>query len=250
MNIVTEQRIDARKSIARCENLLRQLKSADRHAILGVIAVERAFIKYNFNGFLESDFWGIWNKIAEIRHAKIADILKNTNTIHKFAEMMPTVPGAPEEYVRPNSMPTFNKLLAVLEQNVNQETNEITADQRPSPNDMKRWALKSAVLDYYKSMNMAPEQAAELKVTNSVGNNRTIPQLAPSKKAIYDIWLQKLDALTKASDKFKFNPDEYQEAIDRGIPQGGAFEKMLDRYREQFMSQLWQQHNTENANLG
>ena len=250
MNIVTEQRIDARKSIARCENMIRQLKSTDRHAILRVIAVERAFIKYNFNGFSADDVQGILNKIAEIRHARIADILRMTNTIHKFAELMPTVPGAPDEYVRPDSVPTFNKLLAILEQNVNQETNEITADQHPSPNDMRRWALKSAVLDYYKGMNMTPEQAAELKVTNSAGSNRTIPQLAPSKRPIYDIWLQKLDALTRAGDKFKFNPDEYQEAIDKGTPQGGAFEKMLDRYREQFMSQLWQQHQTENANLG
>ena|SRR3990167_10735675 len=242
MTFIIQQRIDARKAIARGENLIKQLKSADRHAILRVIAVERAFLRFDFG---RMSLWDAWDKIAEIRHAKITGILTETNTIEKLAEMMPTVPGAPDQYVRPNSIPTFNKLLGILEQNLNQERNSIMGDKKPSANDIKRWAIKAAVLDYYKEYNIPAENVADFKVTDSVGSNKTISQLAPNKKAIYDKWLQRLEAQTRVEDKYKLSMEEYNEAVQRGTPRGGAFEKMLDRYREQFMAQLWQQHNQE-----
>lgn len=241
-DIITQQRMESRKSIARCEKLIKDLKSDDRDVILKVIAVERDFLAHSFND-IESEE-NLRTEIIIKRHAKILDALKSPDNILKFAEMMPTVPGAPDEYVRPNSIPTFGKLIKILEQNLQEEGNSIAADPRPSANDIKRWALKSAVLEYYQGLGANPE----IKVTDTVGNDRTIPALAPNKNQIYNIWMQKLDAQTKADDKYKLSMEEYDEAVDRGTPRGGAFEKLLDRYREDFMAKLWQQHYEEVSN--
>ena len=58
-----------------------------------------------------------------------------------------------------------------------------------------------------------------------------------------------MDILNKRSEDdgvYRLSPEEYNEAEQRGIPQGGAFEKMLDRYREEFITKLWQKHYEEN----
>jgi len=245
--LVVQQRLDARKSIARCEKMIKQLKSNDRHAIIKVMAVERAFLQFDFSGMSPNK---IWEKIAEIRHLKIADALNSSGRLVKFAEMMPTVPGAPDAYVRPNSMPKFNNLLNVLEQFFRVEDNRLQVDQRPSANDLKRWALKAAVLDYYKGLGVRPEQMTELNVADFVGSDLTTNMLTPNKDAIYNIWLQKLDNLTRSDDKYKLSMEEYDEAIQRGAPKSGAFEKMLERYREDFMNELWRQHNEEEKEYG
>lgn len=231
-DVIKQQKSEARKFIARAERLRKNLKPEDAHTILRVVAAEREFIQSNI-----SDLQDLLDK----RHIKIVKILASTNSIVKFAEMMPTVPGAPEEYVRPNSIPTFVKLTKILELNLQNEENSISADPRPSANDIKRWALKSAVLEYYNSLGANPD----MNVTHGVGDLVAVDALAPNKRTIYEIWLRKLEAQHRAEDKYKLSIDEYNEAIERGTPQGGAFEKLLDRYREEFMSELWKQHYEE-----
>jgi len=232
LDIIKQQKTEARRFIAKAELMLKNLNTSDREIILKVIAVERAFINANVSSIKD---------IMITRHSAIINILNKTDNIIKFAEMMPSVPGAPEEYVRPNSVPTFSKLVDTLEHSLKQEEDSIVGDPRPSPNDIKRWALKSAVLDYYNSLSIDPM----MKVTHGVGELVTVDALAPNKRSIYNIWLQKLEAQHRAEDKYKLSVDEYNEAIERGIPQGGAFEKLLDRYREEFMSELWKQHYEE-----
>lgn len=245
--LLTQQRLDARKAIARAEKLLKGLKSEDRYAIIRIIAVEREFLRFDFSGMSDD---AMWKKIAEIRHAKIASILDKSGVLVKFAEMMPSVPGAPNIYVRPNSVPTFNKLIDILDKFLRAEEQKLQADKHPSPNDIKRWALKAAVSDYYKGLGIPPEQWPDLKVSDVVGSDLTTRQLAPDKSAIYNIWLQKLDTQTRVEDKNKLSMDEYDEAVQKGAPQSGAFEKMLERYREDFMNELWRQHHEEEQSYG
>ena len=116
-----------------------------------------------------------------------------------------------------------------------------------SDNDLKRLALKSAVYEYYMNLPYDPDTVAvdyEGDLTARHDNreiDKTDIDLSPHKNAIYNIWMDKLGKLIR--DK-KLSEVEYDEAATRGIPQGGAFEKQLDRYRQDFMKKLWQDYNT------
>ena len=66
-----------------------------------------------------------------------------------------------------------------------------------------------------------------------------LERIAPNKNKIYEIWMEKLNRYVREG---KLGEQEYDESSERGTPQGGAFEKQLDRYRKEVMQQLWQDY--------
>jgi hypothetical protein len=198
MNI--QQRVEARKAIASYRILLK--RTTDLQERLELI-----------------------NKIAE-KEAFLAT-----------AEVGAELPGAPQQdsNKQPQRLPTLADLWNVLEKNLHIEEQQISVDPAPSQTALERWALRAAVLDYYKSLQMDPNT----QVVEGYGNDRAISQLAPDKDVIYNIWLQKLYDLNRRRSKYHVRDDTYKVDTERGIPQGGAFEKQLDRYRDDFMNQLW-----------
>lgn len=130
---------------------------------------------------------------------------------------------------------TFGKLLSVLETLLQEEQNQYI-NKKPSQNDIKRWALRLALLEYYKALGVP----SNTPVLDSLTSGKTIHKFAPDKQAVYNIWLRKLSDLSKRDDINQVSPEEYDEAYNRGIPQGGAFERMLLRYREEFVKRLLQ----------
>lgn len=142
-------------------------------------------------------------------------------------------------------MPTLGKLRLVLEKEMKKEKDELDKTLNPSPNDFKRWALKAAVYDYYMELPYSSDVVAvdyEGDMTARRDNkefDKTNVDLAPHKNDIYNRWMDKLSKLIREN---KLDISEYDEAVDRGIPQGGAFEKQLDRYRKEFMNNIWQEY--------
>lgn len=128
---------------------------------------------------------------------------------------------------------TLGKLLNVLNEELKKEESEFKINY-PSQTDIERWALKFAVLEFYKNLNI-PQDTIIIKDTNQ---NKTIHEYAPDTSKIYILWLNKLKDLTKRNDVNNFNINKYDENLDRGTPQGGAFEKQLQRYREEFVSKM------------
>jgi disulfide oxidoreductase YuzD len=102
---------------------------------------------------------------------------------------------------------TFGKLLATLERLVTEEESQYQYS-KPSQTDIKRWALKAAVLDYYKGLSVDPSFIA----IDNVMQNKTVHQLAPNKEAIYTIYMRKLADLTKKHDANRVNLNEFDEA--------------------------------------
>ena len=67
---INQQRVEARKSIAKCENLINKLPNDDRHVIIKVIAAEQAFLNHNFIGCED-----VKKEIIKYRHLKVLSIL-------------------------------------------------------------------------------------------------------------------------------------------------------------------------------
>ena len=128
---------------------------------------------------------------------------------------------------------TFGKLLGVLERLVQEEANR-NLSSSPSPTDIERWALKQAVLDYYRGLNLAPDT----KIMEDLASYKTLPQFAPNTQAIYELWVRRLTDLTTRTDQNRFDPKRLDRLQERGIVQGGALEKQLQRYREEFMKRV------------
>jgi hypothetical protein len=147
-----------------------------------------------------------------------------------------------EEFIQ-RPLPTFGKLKMVIEKDLKEELNRYQNDYNKSDTDLKRLALKSAFLDYYNELDYDPETTIvdyygdmTLKRDN-VEEDNTDFNFAPNKNKIYQIWMGKLERYVRDN---KLSESELDEAAFRGIPQGGAFEKQLDRYRKEIMQQLWQ----------
>lgn len=140
------------------------------------------------------------------------------------------------------TLPNLGKLRLVLEQELKNEEADLDSKVSPSENDLKRWALKSAVYDYYMNLpydleTVAVDYVGDLTARRDdkdVDNSDV--DLAPNKNKIYNIWMEKLAKLIR--DK-KISQYEFDEAAERGTPQGGAFEKQLLRFRTEFMKKLW-----------
>lgn len=225
---ITAHRVSARKSMASMEIQLKGLKGKERDAILQRINCER--------NFLYSDFSNI----------KSAEDLNNLllNTRFKYAEMMPGLPGAPNQYVYPDSMPTFSRLISVLEDMEREERESLEYDKNPSDNEIKRWALRAALLEYYRGLYSNPDAI----VADYYEGLQIKRDFAPSQEEVFKIWIRRLEEQSRAKDKHKLSMDEYMEAVNRGYGRGTAFEKQLERYREDFMEKLWERHYKEVSN--
>lgn len=132
--------------------------------------------------------------------------------------------------------PKFGNLISVLEREVFNEKNKIENKNFPSQNDLTRWALKDAVLSYYQGLNI-PE---DMIVVDTLYDDRLISKLAPDFDIIAQIWMEKLNRLLYHTDKYALEKDEIDKAesdLADGM-RGSAFEKQLDRYREEFMKKL------------
>lgn len=144
-----------------------------------------------------------------------------------------------------HNLPSLGKLCLVLEKQIENESREIDAKLSASENDFKRLALKEAVYEYYMDLPYPPDTIAvdyEGDLTarrDDEDVDKTDVDLAPNKNEIYSRWMDKLSKLIREN---KISEAEYDESADRGIPQGGAFEKQLDRYRQEFMNYLWQDY--------
>lgn len=223
--IISKQKSIARKNIAAIN--LRPLTSNG----VSIASNDRAFLKLNFSKIqtLES----LMSAIHNVRHKGISKAGKYTRC--KICRAIMT-----EIQMEPNEvadiLPKFGNLLAVLEKEVAEERNYIEVKRTPSSNDLTRWALKDAVLAYYQGLNMP----AETPIVESRYDDRLVDDLAPDFDVIANIWLQKLDELKRRNDRYTLNLDEFDKAeadLNDGM-RGSAFEKQLDRFREEFMKKL------------
>lgn len=211
---------------------------------------------------------GIIDKKISVRKAlvKAKQALKNPNAdrtkliqeissyqhqlrVLAYAEMGIDLPGAPgqvtilENPQRP--LPNLGKLRMILEKELEEEKMQFDNDNHQSNNDIKRLALKEAVLDYYNELPNDFETVVvdyEGDMTLRRDNQEVDSSdhdFAPNKGDIYNRWMSKLEKYIKEQ---RLSDAEFDEAAERGIPQGGAFEKQLDRYRKDFVKRMWQDY--------
>jgi hypothetical protein len=158
-----------------------------------------------------------------------------------FAELSIELPGAPAQTIDPeinkdDIIPCFGNLIQVLKEEVEIEKSKIESKYMPTQNDLTRWAIKESVLIYYQNLNMPPD----LPVMVNRFDDRLKIELAPDFDVIARIWMEKLDELQRRDDKYGLTMEEFDKAEDdlmNGM-RGSAFEKQLDRYREEFMQKL------------
>lgn len=201
----------------------------------------------------------IQKKIQIRKHiAKLKKELKNAGLDQKFDLLqeikrakieIKDLTNAPQDDIYEDRsagipLPNLGKLRLVLEKMLDEERVSIENDPAPSPEDLKRLALKAAVLDYYNDLECEPEMSVVDKGgdltprRDNQDEDETDFDFAPNKNKIYSIWMDKLKNLIMRNDKYKLDDVEYDESFEKGTPQGGAFEKLLDRYRKDFMEQL------------
>jgi hypothetical protein len=128
---------------------------------------------------------------------------------------------------------TLGGLRTVLQQMVTEEQNQYKG-QLPSQTDLKRWALKMAVLEFYNSLQHDPQTA----VLKELGKYEMTDGLAPDTSIIYEMWLRHLGDLAKQHDANQLGIKQLDRARERGIQQGGAFEKQLQRFKQEFLRRL------------
>jgi len=213
-----EQKIIARKNIAKYSKMLKKASLQDRLVIIKKIALERAILDCKVNTFSLDNFTKMVHSIRQ-------------------AEMAIELPGAPAENTQIAPLPQLNlgQFVSALEQDLRVEETQLQSKQAPTENDKSRWARKWSFLQYYKSMNANPET----EITKNIGDDKTMRQLAPNKQAIYNMYMDKLEELRRRSDKYKLSDEEFNQALDGGTPQGGAFEKWLERHREEIMNKIY-----------
>lgn len=128
---------------------------------------------------------------------------------------------------------SLNKLIETLEELLAEDQKDFDV-KPPSQTDIERWALKSAVLDYYRNLNLPGET---IIIENPL-DYKTKHEFAPDTAKVFSLWLAKLAELTKYDDANHYEIELYKENKERGVQQGGAFEKQLQRYREQFIKKM------------
>lgn len=182
------------------------------------------------------------------RYDIINAITYNENLLKKIISSETELPGAPGEiYVEPvqEELPTIGKLRMVIEKDFKDEQQRFVNDPAQSDVDLKRLALKSAFLDYYNDLECPPDtvivdyQSDMTLRRDDQEVDSTDFDFAPNKDEIYRKWIEKLNRHVREG---RLGIQEYDESVERGIPQGGAFEKQLDRYRKEIMQQLWQDY--------
>lgn len=214
-------KIEARKNIGNWELMLDDPNtgSDDKKAFLAAIKSEREMMSKepNIKTVGEAlDLIHTW-KHSDTDKCYVCDLYK----------------AALEE---PDRKPRFGNLIELLQQEVDAEKSNVETKHLPSQNDLTRWALKSAVLEFYKNMNMPND----VVVVETQYDDRLVPQFAPDFDVIYRMWMEKLDLLQHRNDKYQVEPEEYDKAegdLEGGM-RGSAFEKQLDRFRDEFMNKL------------
>jgi len=209
-NNIVRRKIEIRKALARYKQIVKKSSILEREQTI--------------------------NKIVEAKR-----MLKAVHNIDLGVEL----PGSPgniiyEQPERP--LPTMGKLRLILEEEFKKEKEIFDKDAHQSDNDLKRLALKEVVFDYYTDL----PYDIDVPIADYVGcmtlrrDDQDVDKsdfdFAPNKDEIYRRWMEKLARYIRDG---KLNEAEYDEAVERGTPQGGAFEKLLDRYRKEFMTKLW-----------
>lgn len=221
-DIIKQHKIIARKNIAKYNKLLsKESNLTERLDILNKIANEECILNMNISSIGDSS---LLNTIHKLRH----NSSNNCQDCLTIKAQLGIVNDAPPQV----QLPTLGHLREILEENANSEWNSF--GRSPSSNDIKRWALKAAVSDYYNSLNYDVSNP----VIDIPGSLRAINHLAPNKEWIFKSYVDKLNSMVQRNDAYRLDHREFDESYDRGIPRGGAFEKQLDRYREDFMYQL------------
>ena len=217
-NSVKEQKIIARKNIVRYTKMLKTATLKNKVAIIKAIAEERRILDFKVN-------------------IKSLDIFKNLVYNIRHAEMAIELPGAPAEdkSIAPVAKINFGQLVGAIEEDFNNEERTLSYTSNPTQTDLLRWARKWAFLHYYKAININPDQP----ITRNYGDDTTLRQLAPNKETIYKTYLDKLEELKRRNDKYKLIDEKFDDALYGGTPQGGGFEKWLERYREEIMNRLY-----------
>jgi hypothetical protein len=195
-DLIIQHRIAARKRLAAA-------KISGNEA---AIKAERNFLNYDFSQV---------NTLRDL--LKVAQTLKVAVEVDKI-------------------LPRFGNLLEVLESEAIKEKQSVEADKNPSQEDLRRWALKDAVLAYYQGLNLQED----LIVVENAGDERLIPSLAPDFDKIAKIWHDKMSDLVGRKDKYNLpqeEVDEFQLDLEDKM-RGSASEKMIDRYRQEFMEKL------------
>jgi hypothetical protein len=184
------------------------------------------------------------NLFSDLEYLKFAlknDHYDDDRCKNIIAELGIELPGAPAQTADPEKddsdiLPRFGNLLGILRQEVAMENTKIERRRMPSQNDLTRWALKKVVLDFYEKIGLPPDTPV---VVNRF-DDRLITELAPDFDVIADMWIEELDKLYRRDDKYGLIMEEIDKArldLDDGM-RGSAFEKQLDRYREEFMQKL------------
>ena len=230
--LIKAQKIAARKAIAQYENSLHEKTGEDKLKTIKAIKEERDFLNTDFDNI--DNIRDLIKKIHKLRHNNISKNSDYSNCAKCRNVLADASLALPEK--DKDLRPRFGNLIAVLEQEVADEKATIERKRLPTQNDLLRWALKDAVLSYYQGLNF-PENFV---VVDVLYDDRLTTRLAPDFDVIAEIWMTKLDELKRRKDKYALNPDEYDEAdqdLSDGM-RGSAFEKRLDRYREEFMKKL------------
>ena len=219
--IIAKQKAESRKVVAS-----EKINATDSNNGLNA----RAFLDFDFTEVKTLD--DLMKVVHNIKHKHISKAKKHTRCkICKalIAELQNMQPIA-------DILPKFGNLMSVLEQEVAAEKDKIEAKKNPSQVDLTRWALKDAVLAFYQDKDFPIDK----QIVESRYDNRLIDELAPDFDVIAGIWMDKLDELSRRNDKFVLNKDEIDKAesdLANGM-RGSAFEKRLDRYREEFVQKL------------
>lgn len=172
--------------------------------------------------------------------------MKNTEIRKKIAKLKRSLAQAENRqeilqqiYTLQNqkSLPTLGQFRQLIDKDVKQE--EQTID---SPTDLKRLATKEAILDYYNRLEYDPETqivdyegSLRLRRDNQKTDS-TDYDFAPDYSKIYEIYMDKIRTLVRHS---QLHRTEYDEAAERGIIRGGAFEKQLTRLIKEYLTKIW-----------
>lgn len=223
---ITSQKRIARASIASKRLQMPGDSSATTLSLLNAMAQDKKFLNSDFSIVNSID------GLIELVHIRHTDAQSECAFCVKLAEEL----MQPEEEEATDILPRFGNLISILEQEVAQEKQRVESRRIPSQNDLTRWALKDAVLEYYQGLHF-PE---DVPVVNSRYDDRLIADLAPDFDVISNLWLQKLDELKRREDKYALIIEEFDKAENDLLDgmRGSAFEKQLDRYREEFMQKL------------
>ncbi len=235
--LITYQKIAARKSIASMELNMPLVSDKEFLPSLKIIADEKKFLGFDFNNIQTIE--NLIDIVHRFRHKNITSAGRYTRC--KFcknilADISVELPGTPGKTIEQDVLPRFGNLLAILNQEIQDELNRMERVRMPSQNDLTRWALTNAVLVFYQNMNIKED----VPVVINRFDDRLVTKFAPDFDVIAQIWMQKLDELKHREDKYALTIEEYDKAendLNDGM-RGSAFEKQLDRFRKEFMNKL------------